>query len=162
MSSAYTPGGVSPVPASAGKFQGYIQDRRVVGVRPYPPKSPPFSFLTRFRSSTTPSSNLPYFVTRSSLLLSLSKLLLLLATIPLEFWPETMIGFSSSLAPARSILPSKPSLMRNSSNLRSQNGAISSLSCVPTCEPSLPPVFPHSFLTRLPSLSSEVRGETIV
>ena len=34
MSSAYTPGGVSPVPASAGKFQGYIQDRRVVGVRP--------------------------------------------------------------------------------------------------------------------------------
>jgi len=37
MSSAYTPGGVSPVPASAGKFQGYIQDRRVVGVRPSPP-----------------------------------------------------------------------------------------------------------------------------
>jgi 3-deoxy-7-phosphoheptulonate synthase len=34
MSSAYASGGVTPVPGSAGKLQGYIQDRRVVGYDP--------------------------------------------------------------------------------------------------------------------------------
>ena len=41
------------------------------------------------------------------------------ATILLGFWPETMIEFSLSLAPARSILPSRPSPTPSSSNKQS-------------------------------------------
>lgn len=50
MTSVYASGRVTPVPGSAGKLQGYIQDRRVIGVRTIPlvNQTPLFSFLTRF------------------------------------------------------------------------------------------------------------------
>ena len=98
MSSVHTSGGVSPVPGSAGRLQGYIQDRRVIGVCRSSP-FPRLSFLTHPCSSMTPSFSPPCSATRLSRPLLRSRPLPPLATTAPGFCPEMTIGFLLLSAP---------------------------------------------------------------
>lgn len=130
MSSAHTSGGVSPVPASAGRLQGYIQDRRVIGVRPSPPPSPScFLCLTRFHhSSMIPLSNPLCSATKLFPPLHLNRPSPPLGIMPRGFWLGMTTEFLLLSAPVLSTLLSRPSIMPSFSIPRSLSGVTSSLS----------------------------------